>query len=303
MGQSWWQSIRCVLAPARVTHSCGPSDMFKHAGLLTSPSKLVPTCRHSIPPVGSQHWATWKQAATHFESQATEGGGVGNSAMQHGQLPFGLRVLASRSLHPALQLVVDTYRQVPASPHSVFGLCFSFPPFPVLLLLNNRSVAVLTSGCMGGVWLLGRYLWRLQFTAHFHPRQSLELISCSELMFLSALLLLKSCFLLSYFSFITPSLKGTYTCFKYFPLLNQRLCMCMQTHKLQTKLLSCEPLPNVFHAVENAQQKPLRPLNILGKAFNFRWGNVLWGIWVCYHQYHQNRRIIYSWQLSFTACH
>lgn len=48
-----------------------------------------------------------------WESQAIEGGGVGNSAMQHGQLPFGLRVLASRSLHPALQIHTDRSLPLP----------------------------------------------------------------------------------------------------------------------------------------------------------------------------------------------
>lgn len=152
-----WQSLRDVPAPARVTHGCGPSDMFKHAGLLTSPSKLVPRCRHGIPPVGSQHWAACKQAATHFECESPrqfreEGLATARCSMVSVPSVWGLSPLG-------LFIQLCSWRSIPTDrslpPHRVFlASLFFFPSVP-------RSAPSEQAKC--GSADLGLYRWSATF--------------------------------------------------------------------------------------------------------------------------------------------
>lgn len=152
------------------------------------------------------------------ESWAVQGGGAGSSAVvcsffqPEGPHLKALKTAGGQYLQAGPWVWPFVFR-------SLCSQCCSWKKYSVALV----------SVCTGRMWLWHKYPWRWLHPAHLHPWWSPDLLSSSELLLVSALLLLRSGFL-----HISVSLlhcwKELTSALKYFPLLNQSLCTCMQTY-------------------------------------------------------------------------
>lgn len=197
-------------------------------------SKLVPTCRHDILPVASQHWAACKQAATHFKCESHRQFGEDRLAtvqcnmvsFPQGWGPSSLGFF-SQSLYCWWSIPTDR-----SLPPPIFFFCLF-----VFLSLCSQCWSFRTSK-------LWSWPWAAQVGCDFCTGISgdsyIQLISIpTEALSWSAPRNCSShqlCYFGSHACFfhISVSLlhqwKVLTHVLKYFPLLNQSLCTCMQTH-------------------------------------------------------------------------
>lgn len=161
-----------------------------------------------------ESWVIWRET-------------TGNSAMQHGQPPFSLKAFTFGALQSAiLQLLSNICGQVIAHRHSIFGL-FTF-------------LSLFSWCCSFGTNAVQHWLWGVHvgcdFSTAICENSYMHFFSIpTRALAWSALNCSISCYFSSHaFFFLSASLlqrwKVLRHALKYFPLLNQSLCTCMQTH-------------------------------------------------------------------------
>lgn len=226
MGQPWPQSPYCVLSPS----------MFKHAGLLTSPGKLVPTALHG----------------------------------SHGQ--FREEGLASVQWWAASSSLISRFlRQL------VVNICRQVWPFVFCSLISVLLLKVQFGA--------GLRLHRQDVT---FAQVSLGMATSSlspPLMEPWSAQLLRTALIISP---VTPEVSLSYFIFQFHCSTVERyLHLCLSTFLCLIKACvlvckhtncrqNCSYVSHylMFFMELEMHNRPLRPSNILGKAFNFGWGNV-----------------------------
>lgn len=192
---------------------------------------LVFTCRHNIPLEALQYWAGCKQPVPHFKCES------------HGW--YGEKPLASVQCNMASLPLVRR-----PSPSGLFSQPFCSCclisvdrslPAAILFLTSSRFFPSLFSWCCSfGTNTVQHWLWdvhvRCDFSTAISEDSYMHFFSIpTRALVWSALDCSISCYFSSHaFFFLSASLlqrwKVLRHALKYFPLLNQSLCTCMQTH-------------------------------------------------------------------------